>query len=81
LLLSLPIFSYKYLKSNFEKMNEDQFTISFGTLYTNVKTSQFTAYTTTTLFCARRMLVAFGTIYLGMTNLPNIYILVFTCFY
>ena len=63
LLLSLPVFSFIYLKKNIDKMGEDQFSVSFGTLYTNIELGRDTAYKTTALFCLRRLLVAIGTIF------------------
>ena len=80
LLLSLPIFSYFFLRRNINNLAEDQFSVSYGTLYTNIKLGHKTAYMTTTLFCARRLLVAYGTIF-TTTHILNIYIIVFTCLF
>jgi hypothetical protein len=37
LVVSLPIFSYKFLKKNTDFLDEDNFENSYGTLYQNMK--------------------------------------------
>ena len=77
LLISLPIFSYNYLKKNRENLAKDDFKKPFGTLYMGLKENRPSAYMLNSLFCARRLILAFTTIYFNTFLTTNIYITFF----
>ena len=80
--LSLPIFAFVYLKKHFEKLEEAVFEQKFGTLYSNHNTRRTTIIVSMPIFCLKRLLVAFGTVFviqpLAFNIMVYIYISIFS---
>lgn len=71
LLVSLPIFSYLYLKKNNDRLDDEAFENSYGTLYQNLDRDRSSVYKMTSLFCIRRICIAISTIFLNKSVLFN----------
>ena len=72
----IPIFSLLYLKRKQLRLEDDHYKIRYGTLYRNVKTTNPTALYTNFVFCLRRFMLTFATIFFG--NWLFLQIIVFT---
>lgn len=77
LLITLPVFSYLYLKKNRENLSRDDFKKPYGTLYMGLKENRPSAYMLNSLFCGRRFVLAMTTIYLNSFLVSNIYVTLF----
>ena len=77
ILVSLPIFSWVFLKSNFLNLSESSFQARFGTLYQSVSPFKKSVFMFFTFFFLRRMAVAFCTIIWANTLILQIYTTVF----
>jgi len=54
----LPIFSYRILRTNFYLLNDPIFTQKYETIYQNLYPGKLSACIYTTLFCLKRALIA-----------------------
>ena len=79
-MLALPVFSFVYLKKKFDlNLGYDlKFKIAFGTLFQGVDEYKPSVYQMNTLFCLRRLLVAFFTVYLNSPLIINIFINIYS---
>lgn len=78
LIVSLPVFSYFYLKKNHLEMKNQVFTQTYGTLYQNLKVQKSSAYFMTTLFCFKRIVIALSTVFLTEHVIVSIYVYCFS---
>jgi hypothetical protein len=77
LLISLPVFSYYYLKKNKDNLTRDDFKKPYGTLYMGLKENRDSVYMLNSLFCGRRFVLALSTIYFNSFLVANIYVTLF----
>ena len=76
IILGLPIYARRILKASFETktlLNDEAYKKKFGTLYQNMRTNRDSIWQVTPIFCAKRILLAFCTVY--------IFVLPLTCSY
>lgn len=80
ILVGLPIFSFYHLKRNFIRILgfDENFAKAFGTLFQNVETSKTCVYQMNTIFCLRRLLVGFFTVFINKTLILNIYVNIYS---
>ena len=65
LVLFIPVFSVLYLKGRQHMLEQDHYKIRYGTLYRNVQTSNSAALYTNFVFCFRRFILTFATVFFG----------------
>jgi hypothetical protein len=77
ILTLLPIFSAVFLRRNNERLGEEDFNRSYGTLYQGIKVHSPSCHFFTTFFCIRRLLIAVITVNSNWLLISNIYISIF----
>ena len=76
--LYMPIFSYLYLRKNFDKLDEPNFEKKYGTLYSNHSTKRATIILSLPIFCFKRFLIALGTVFINQPIAINIMIYIYS---
>ena len=79
ILFSLPLFSFFFLRKKFDKKGySDEFNTAYGTLYQSVDPYRKSVYQMNLIFCCRRLIVAFFTVYINSPLILNIYINIYS---
>ena len=79
-LVGLPVFSFKHLKKNFNRIvgYQDEFELAFGTLYQGADPCRTSSYQMNTIFCVRRLFVALFTIFYRGPLVVNLYVNIYS---
>jgi len=82
----IPVFSLNYLKKNKSVLDQDFYKIRYGTLYSNIRINQPGALNTNFVFCLRRFMLTFATVYFRQWLILQIMVYTYTtlfkvCFY
>ena len=77
ILITLPLFSWLFLKSNYAQLSQPAFQAKFGTLYQSVSPFKISAYMFFTFFFIRRLAVAVCTVVWARTLILQIYTTIF----
>lgn len=79
-MIGLPIFSFRHLRKNFNRLIgfENEFDAAFGTLYQSMDPLKTAVYQMTTIFCVRRLMVSFITVYFESPLVVPIYINIYS---
>ena len=76
-LLFLPAFSYVYLKRNYLKLEHQDFSSSYDSLYLNMFPLKPTVYQMMTIFCVKRLIYGTSTVLLAQYVVPHMYVYIF----
>ena len=78
ILAGLPIFFYFFLRTHKDLLDDEKFTLSYGTMYQNLNTSKNSVLYFNSFFMLRRIAVAVSTTSLDSLLITNIYVNIFT---
>ena len=76
-LLILPTFSYFHLKRNYNRLETKEFSEKYDSLYLNLFPLKSTVYQMTSIFCIKRLIYGFSTVYLSQFVFMHMYTYIF----